>query len=241
MKNRLIGIVGGMGHLAGLDLAAKVVQVWAEQSSESAAYLLISDGNIPDRTAALLWNGADFVPAVVDELKRLHRAGADLAAIACNTAHARIDVIRQQSPIPVLDMIELTCAHIAATVPRRLPIGVLATRATIELDLYGAKLAAAGYTVVHADSATTELAHCGILEVKRHGAEAGTRSLARARSRLIDAGAKVIIMGCTEIPLAFGPGVTTTHIDTRPLTLIDPTLILAKALVAAAITNPNRS
>lgn len=234
MKNRIAGIVGGMGPEAGLDLAAKVVAAWRRYGRQPVRCLLINESDIPDRTQALLEGGPDFVPSIVGKIERLHVAGASFAALACNTAHARLSEIRERSPIPVLDMIDLTCRYIGQDIARQARIGVLGTRATIELGLYSKRLVEAGHDVVPSDEETTRLSHAGILAVKQNGPVAGVGPLARARSRLVDNGATVIIMGCTEIPLAFGPGVPQSRIECRAMAMIDPTRVLAERIVREA-------
>lgn len=234
MENRIAGIVGGMGQEAGLDLAAKVSSFCKRWGRQPIRYLLINESDIPDRTQALLEGGPDFVPAIVGKIERLQAVGASFAALACNTAHARLSEIRERSPIPVLDMIDLTCRYIVRDIGSQARIGVLGTRATIELGLYHSHLVQAGCNVVPSDEETTRLSHAGILAVKRDGPSAGAGPLARARSRLLDRDASVIIMGCTEIPLAFGPGVPQSRIECRAMLMIDPTRVLAERIVREA-------
>lgn len=238
MRTPLAGIVGGMGPEAGLDLCHKLLDEWRTAGHRGQPnFVLTNEDDIPDRTAALLDRGVDFVPAIIERLKQLKSAGASFGAIACNTVHARIEAINQQTPLPVLNMIELTCCSMAATFDRKERIGILGTRATIELDLFGKRLRELGLVVIPPDDQTTDLAHQGIRVVKRQGAQEGERWLSRARGRLVDQGATVIIMGCTEIPLAFGLNVQPSYREMRPHVLIDPTRILAKAMVVKLKAN----
>ena len=63
MEKKTIGIVGGMGPLATVDLFRKiVVHTKAACDQDHLRILIENDPGIEDRTAALLWGGADPTP-----------------------------------------------------------------------------------------------------------------------------------------------------------------------------------
>ena len=64
------------------------------------------------------------------------------------------------------------------------------------------------------------------------GTERTCEDLRQSIALLREAGAQAIILGCTELPLAFSE----TNIDGLPL--IDPTLILARAVIREV--NPHK-
>lgn len=86
-KRRLIGIVGGVGPYAGVDLYRKILeQTKACKDQEHLPIAMLSlPGEICDRTAFILGE-TDINPAyaIVDILKKLEGVGAEVAAIACN-------------------------------------------------------------------------------------------------------------------------------------------------------------
>jgi len=108
MMKKVAGIIGGMGSLSTVDFLKKVVeQTKAEKDQEHIRMIVDFNTSVPDRTAALLYNGEDPTPYLVESVKRLENAGADFAVFICNTAHAFLERVREQAKIPVLNLPEL--------------------------------------------------------------------------------------------------------------------------------------
>ena len=86
----MIGIVGGVGSYAGVDLLRKVYdQTMAAGDQEHLDTILLSmPSSIPDRTEYLVGE-VDENPGkpIAEVLVQLDRAGATVAGIPCNTAH----------------------------------------------------------------------------------------------------------------------------------------------------------
>ncbi len=240
----VIGIVGGVGPLAGLDLQRKIVaQTIAGRDQDHLPVISISwPGPIPDRTEYLLGQVAENpAHAILDQLRLLAEAGAAVAGIPCNTAHAPaiFDVIRAglaefARPLRLLHMIDETAAHLATHHPTLRVIGVLSTTGTWQTRLYPAALAPRGYHVVVPDEALQMgTIHPAIYD-PAYGVKAVGSVTARARVNLEQGvaalraqGAEAIILGCTEMPLVLPEPAF------EGLPLIDPTLALARALIRA--------
>ena len=238
----IIGIVGGVGPLAGLDLQRKIVaQTVAAADQDYLPVISVSwPGPIPDRTEYLLGRVAENpAHAILAQLRLLAAAGATVAGIPCNTAHAPaiFDVIRDgvaafEKPLRLLHMIEETAAYLAAAHPGLKTVGVLSTTGTWRARLYPAALEPHGYRVIVPDEALqTGAIHPAIYD-PGYGIKATGRVTAQARANLErgiayvrERGAGAVILGCTEMPLAFAE----REFDGLPL--IDPTLILARALI----------
>ena len=85
----LVGILGGMGPAATAYLYQRIIALTpARTDQEHLAVTIWADPSVPDRTEALLGVGADPTPTLVSGARKLREAGAELVAIACNTAHA---------------------------------------------------------------------------------------------------------------------------------------------------------
>ena len=69
---KTIGILGGMGPLATVDLYKKII-LSTEADGDNAHIRVYIDGNsaIPDRTAAILSGGPDPVPEMLSALRNL--------------------------------------------------------------------------------------------------------------------------------------------------------------------------
>ena len=60
-------------------------------------------------------------------LERLQKAGADFAAILANTPHNAYELIRDESPLPIVTIMEATSAALVSDKRKR--VGLLGTRA----------------------------------------------------------------------------------------------------------------
>ena len=87
----IIGVIGGMGPHAGLDLVHKIfdqTDACTDHAHVPVALLSFPE-QIPDR-GAFLFGRTDVNPAdaIVDIVRRLETIGVLVAGIPCNTAHA---------------------------------------------------------------------------------------------------------------------------------------------------------
>ena len=237
----IIGIVGGVGPLAGLDLQAKIVaQTIAARDQDHLPVVSVSwPGLIPDRTEFLLGQAADS-PAhpILAQLRLLGQMGAAVAAVPCNTAHAPaiFDVVRAgvaafERPLRLLHLIEETAAHVRAHHPDLDTVGVLSTTGAWRVRLYPALLEPLGLRVITPDASLQASVHAAIYD-RAYGIKGAGRVTTRARADLSEAirtlrgqGAEAIVLGCTELPVAF------PERDLEGLPLIDPTLVLGRALI----------
>ncbi len=243
-KEKMIGIVGGVGPYAGIDLQQKIAnQTVANKDQDHLTVLSISQPNqILDRTEYLLGK-VDINPALAmaQQLLQLYKLGAEVAGIPCNTAHApRIfNVIRTElgeadCPIQLLHMIEETAVYLQSNYPTIKKVGILSTTGTYKTQIYPQILEPMGFTAVVPDFNMQEnLIHPAIYDpeigIKAKGANETARNhLLTGVAALTEKGAEAIILGCTEIPLA----IPETKIGST--LCVDPTHILARALIREA-------
>ncbi len=246
MKRReAIGIVGGMGPSAGSDLFDKIIRATdARSDQEHLPVLMVSHpADIPDRTAYLL-DGAGSNPAsaIYNVLRILETAGATVAGIPCNTAHApRIfDIVLQRLRddglrLSLINMIDKTVEHVRGAGGETGRIGVLSTRAVRTLRIYAGALEKSGIDVIQVDEEVQDRLVSPAIFSREYGLKAVSPASEQARSNLLaaidhlaDRGATVIVLGCTELPLAV------PERSYRGLTLVDPTEVLARSLIRAA-------
>ncbi len=203
--SRTIGILGGMGPEAGNLFYQRVIELTpAERDQDHFEVILYSLGSIPDRTAFLLGQGESPEPELVAAARRLEKWGAELIAIPCNTAHAFWESIQAAVSIPVLHIVEETAA-VAATSSSdsgSREVGVLATSGTIDSRLYQDSLRRLG--MVPLVPKESEQARVDQL-IRRIKAGEDVEALAETASVLVGIlcrqGARVVILGCTELGL----------------------------------------
>ena len=135
MKKSL-GILGGMGPLATVDLFRQIVTL-TEAACDNDHIRIYIDNNsrIPDRTAAILSGGPDPVPEMLDALRHLEACGADLVIMPCNTAHYFLPRLQAQTALPILSMPDITAAACARRYHGK-TAAILATRGTLATGIY---------------------------------------------------------------------------------------------------------
>lgn len=210
-QHRVVGIIGGMGPEATVDLMRRVVAKTPARDDQDHIHLIVeSNPKIPSRIAHLIeGTGADPTPELTRIAVNLQRAGAEALAIPCNTAHAYAHSIRRAVSIPLLDMIDLTVEQIAGS-PRNARVGLLASSAVIATELYAKAFSAHGIAVV--PPAHQEEVMSLIKAVKRGdtGLQAQT-ALGRVALELAKQ-ADVLLIGCSELSVIAGT-VTVPFVD----------------------------
>ena len=82
-------------------------------------------------------------------------------------------------------------------------IGIIGTQATIELGLYQYKLNKLGWNCITPTKEEMDtLVQPAINLIKANNNEAAQPLIMTVVNRLIDSGAKAVVLGCTELPLA---------------------------------------
>lgn len=239
---KTIGIVGGVGPYAGVDLLKKIfdqTKACVDQDHLPVSLLSVPH-HIEDRTEFLLGktavNPAGFIAEVIGNL---YQCGASVVGIPCNTAHADpiFNEIAQRIPddVTLLHMINEVALYITTHLPSLTHIGVLSTTGTFKANIYPNYLQQQGLKVIQVtEEIQNKHIHSAIYNkdygIKAYSAVISTQAkqqLHRGIDYLASQGAQAIILGCTEIPLAFD------KIEIRGMPLIDPTKILARALIHA--------
>ncbi len=199
---KTIGIMGGMGPMATVDLMKKIIFATpASKDQEHIPMLVDNNSQIPDRTKAIMGQGASPAPEMVKTAKRLMMAGADFIIIACNTAHYFLPEILPQISIPVLSIIDVTTN--SALEKGFKFVGLLATTGTVFTGLYQKKLEASGIQCITPPTDKQHLIDDMIYQgVKANNENYDTRAVKELLAEMQNAGAEAFILGCTEVPVA---------------------------------------
>ncbi len=135
--SKIVGIIGGMGPLSTVELMRKIIErTPAEREQEHLRLLVDNRPEIPDRTAFLLGKGPSPVPFLQESARLLEQWGAQLLAIACNTAHVFVKEIQQVVSIPLLNMPELLANELRKRFAPGAPIALLATTGSLKSGLF---------------------------------------------------------------------------------------------------------
>ena len=197
---RVLGVLGGMGPAATLDFLAKIqAYTPAKKDQDHLRVLVDINPQVPDRNDPFAKPG----PVLADMARSLRAGGAEVLAIACNTAHAYADLISQSCGLPVVDMIGAAARAARDTGARR--AGVLGTKQAIKL--YREYLAAQGMGLVTLPNDRQEAFMELLYRIKAGDVGPDARAaMAGFAQELAAEGAEAVIAGCTEVPLVLAPG-----------------------------------
>ncbi|MDX1531711.1 MAG: amino acid racemase [Rhodothermales bacterium] len=238
-----IGVVGGLGPYAGLDLVKKVFDhtVASTDQDHLPVVLINFPGHIPDRSTYIADQAKpNPVPPLLEVLRRLEAAGCAVAGMPCNTAHAPVifdalvdGLAREGRSISLLNMIDASAEATERRAPGARRVGVLGTNATVQQGLYDRALAERGLECVTPEWDFQDHVVNPVIFDTTWGLKAQSDPpTERARAQLLEGvrhlearGAEVVILGCTELPLAV------PEAEFEGVPLVDSTRSLARALI----------
>lgn len=227
-QKAIIGVLGGMGPDATVDLFAKIIRSTPAKKDQDHLRIIIDNNpGIPDRQEAILGDGPSSLPMILETARNLEAAGANFIVMPCNTAHYWIEDIRKTVAIPVVDMIEETAKTTVRLYPTVRTVGIMAANGTVRSGLYQRQFRNLGIkTTSPPDEDQAEVSKV-IYSVKAGDLAKCSPIAIEICGRLIKSGAEAIVVGCTEIPLVLKPG-------DLPVPMIDATQVLATRAVQMA-------
>lgn len=226
-KQFRIGVLGGMGPLAGVLLQKLIIEVTpAEKDQDHIQVVCFTNPQIPDRTRSLEENnGKDFSVQVKESIDLLIRTDVNVIVIACNTAHAKFEEIQKGISVPIVNLIHLTVEKIRDTYGEGTRVGILATYGLLKSGIYQDAFGKNNQYVILPNSQEQEEL-MEIMYAVKGGAEKGIEDrLKKIANSLMQRGARVILLGCTELSLYF------QELQSSGILVEDPLRIVAKYLV----------
>ncbi len=243
----LIGIVGGMGPHAGVDFHAKVLhETRASADNEHFSIIHMALQHLIADRVHFIFGHTDKNPAdgIFEVIRQMDELGVTVAAMPCNTAHAPpiFDVVKARMleakiKLRFLHMPEEVVKSLAGSKFKR--IGVLGTNGTWRSKTYETALKGSGFEPILPDWEVQERVQDAISH-SQFGVKAQSNPVTPEASKLLQQGldhlkskgAELVLLACTELPLAYPMS------QYQGMVIEDPTRILARALVRCA--NPQK-
>lgn len=242
MNKHSIGIVGGVGPYAGLELQKAILRhTPANRDQDYLPVISISAPHeIADRTDFIL--GITAVnPAyeIIDQIKTLYAAGARYIGIPCNTAHADTifpvirDGVSELNDIHLVNMIDEMFYSIKDKKPASCITGVLATKGSYKsrlFETYGTRHQFE--VVIPDDEQLRDEVHRSIynesygIKVLGYLHRSTRENIDRVFQYFKRKNINTVILGCTELSVVF------TEEEYKNVSLIDPIDALARKLVS---------
>lgn len=231
MRQKIVGIIGGMGPEATVDFMTRIIKGTPAIDDCDHIHMLVDNNpKIPSRIKSLIeGNGESPIPCLREMARRLESLGVDFLAMPCNTAHYYHRDIQQAIQIPLLNMIDLSVRSVIKQHPGIKKVGLLASTAVIHLKIYERPFAR---KMVHlltpADINQSKIMEA-IKKIKTssYGDEV-VEPIQSAAEGLIGSGAEILLLACTELSI-IGRRIRST------VNIFDSAQILAETVIREAL------
>jgi aspartate racemase len=156
---KILGIIGGLGPESTVEYYQNIIALYRERQD---------DGSYPEFiiNSVDLKKGLDFMAEsnltgmadyLLEEIGKLARAGANFGLISANTPHIVFDELAPKSPIPLISIVEATCAAAKARGLKKLAL--FGTRFTMQGTFYPKVFSHEGIELVMPDTKEQDYLH----------------------------------------------------------------------------------
>jgi len=156
---KTLGIIGGLGPESTLDYYQRIIALFRERTANKhyPEFVIVSVD---------LRKGLDFMDAnnlsgmanyLLEGINKLARSGADFGIISANTPHIVFEQVVPKSPIPLISIVEATCAATKEQNLKRLAL--FGTRYTMQATFYPKVFAREGIELLVPDADNQNYIH----------------------------------------------------------------------------------
>jgi len=229
MREKILGIIGGMGPEATAQLYMKMIKATKVKRDQDHFRIIIdSNPKIPDRTKAILGLGESPVPYIIETAKNLEKMGVDIACIPCMTSHYFFDEIQAGVEMKIMNAFEELNNYLKKNFEGITNIGILATTGTRNTKIFEKYLK--DMNIIYPDDQFQSDYVMEAIYGEGTGIKSGVTEgrpvelLLEAGKNVIEKGAEVVILGCTEIGLVLKK-------DSLSKPSVDPMDVMAEFMV----------
>lgn len=199
-----VGVIGGVGPLATAYFLQRVVQLTdADRDQEHVDLVVLNHATVPDRTDFVVGRSAlDPGPVLARDARRLERFGVSFLVMPCNTAHYFTQQVLDAITVPFVSIVDVTVEAARRRAPGLTKVGLLATAGTVASGVYEDAFAVHGIEVVTPDEADQARVNAVIYDQVKAGRPADPDELRAVAAGLVERGAGVVVLGCTELSVA---------------------------------------
>lgn len=203
----VVGVLGGLGPAATSVFLDVLVRATSAPTDQDHLDVIVSQhSSTPDRTAAILDpSEPDPGPVIARDARMLERIGAEILVMPCNTAHHFVrgvqDALSAQTRF--LSIVEHTSAVAAQRAGAGRPVAVFATEGNMHAGVYRDALDRIGQSCWEPPRALQDSLNTLIYDQVKAGAPVDRELFDRCVDEAIEAGAGVVVLGCTELSVIF--------------------------------------
>ena len=215
-NKKIIGLIGGMGPFASAEfcrlLLDKSSRNFGAKNGDDFPEIVLDSIPVPD----FISNTEQLPEAkaiLISRIKKLNRFGCTIIAMVCNTGHILFPELSKISDVKMVSLINVVRDKVVASKFKR--VGLLATRTTIKSKIYKNAFTGTGIKIIDPDEKTVDICERVIRGViANENCEPVVDELLRRTDRFVkEQELDGIILGCTELPLAFPQKKTPNTID----------------------------
>lgn len=200
-----IGIIGGMGPEATINLYGKIINIFQKKygAKYDSDYPEIYLVNLPIPDIVENVKNLSKVNAMMEEAcKKLYSLGTDFIAIPCNTINLLYEQYGASIAGKVSNIVDETGQYLSKK--RINKIGLLATKTTYNFQLYQKYFKKYNIQIMIPSDIEIEEINKIILRLLNGKKSARDKDyLLNISKKFIQNGAKGIVLGCTDLPLIF--------------------------------------
>ena len=200
-----LGILGGMGPAASAEFVTRLIkQTPATCDQEHMPFVLWNEPRIPDRSTAMQAGNDDPLPWLEDGIRGLKATGCNRIVIPCNSAHFWYDQLVKLG-VPIIHIVDSIADQLRDSHIENTTIGIIGTQGTIRCGIYQYRLERQGWKCIVPTRAEMDFFVQPAIDLIKANRIAESQVLImKVIDSLIDRGARAIVLGCTELPLAIG-------------------------------------
>jgi aspartate racemase len=230
---KIAGIVGGIAPGSTVEYYRQFIALCRERVQDGSYPPVIINSIDLKKMLDLIGASqlAEVTAYLAREVERLARAGAEVGLLASNTPHIVFDNLQRQSPIPLISIVEATCAEAKGQGLKRL--GLFGTRFTMQGQFFPDVFTREGLALVTPAPDEQVYIHDKYMNELVPGIfrdETRDRLVAIADRMKKQESIQAVILAGTELPLILPEGTV------GGVPLLDTTKIHVKALVARVLT-----
>lgn len=165
---RRLGIIGGMGPLAGCEFYRMLIEATPAKCDQDHFDVILSGhASIPDRTEAVeSGDGSNLIAAIAEDIELFAQNEIDLIAMTCNTSHTFYRELQEISPIPFFNMVKNAVHLLKENHPER-QVTLFSTRGTYVSNVYLDYAKALGLDLRYPEEEDKDLVMRSIYHVKK--------------------------------------------------------------------------
>lgn len=229
-RARSFGIIGGLSPGAEVDLLAKLIEA-IERHCEGDQFGIVFEQRPFARTKGPGAATTARMLYIFNRIESFEAQGIGTVVLPCFLSHTFMEELKENSPLPIVDMIDVLHNHVRSTFPGLRRIGVLTSGPLREQGLFERYFPQSQFEILHVRlreglDLVTEAVY------GNNGIDGGVRSdhsillLREACADLVAQGAELLLPGLNEIALV------ADKLGELPVPILDAHRVYAQHLVA---------